>query len=140
MEALTASILTAPMLIPPRFLAGAAAAVVMAPLVYALVLWLAALGAGDPTPLPGLVIPALLFGIPIDIVAMTLLGAPLYLLLTRRRGPRPWHAVLAGTAAGCITMLLITGAWHSMLLPAMAIAGAAGGMAFWLVAAPGRHQ
>lgn len=100
---------------------------------------------------------AYVFGLPIAAVHLLILALPAYVLLSDRLPFRWWHALLGGFVVGALPAGVLTGIWAvtrtsaraayaegglaelaSELAPMgmLGLAGAVGGLAFWLVLRP----
>lgn len=124
---------------------GLAAAAVLPPSLFALVLMIAlavsdVAGMGSASGMAGGAMMIIFFGTMISGLHALLLGLPLFLVLARRPPIRWWTAAAAGFAVGAIPagLLFLSGdeAGLGALVPA-AITGAlgmVGGLAFWAVA------
>ena len=77
----------------------------------------------------------LLFGAPVALLHVFLIGVPLYLALRRRWRLRWWSAPLAGFLIGALPMALLFQSLEGMWF--FGLCGLVGGLVFWAVLRPG---
>jgi hypothetical protein len=121
-----------------RILVGYVVAVVLAPIVLAIGVWLYIQATDGPTGVSDLVqtiFTFLIVGVPIAAVALAALAIPMQFLIWDRLDPRRWHALVIGALAGAGIMLLLARPVKAGV-GIGALAGAVAALAFWAIARP----